>query len=899
MKKEGSTKKKDINDSLVYRSIAESILMVILYLLDDPKSRAYIHPYVDIKNILAPFFELDMADEQGCTQRRKHAKDAIVCMLRSWTGIILLTSDVDCLPRLVTLIESKISESVKLDIVDCIAELFEPLLSKITPSAKRLRNNHELYHNKPSKNSRPDERSKYGVASGSFDEHSGKKNDGISGGGKKQKGGVSGINFKSLFHQSKSSSSSSTMSVSSSCPAVDGSRLLTNPSEDPGSQQTRSRAKSISTAMMNVAKSALPSKLRSKDDAEAISTRNKERSSFSIGLKSLLKGGKDKGKDNNEKEKTLVVTPQKHSPPVAIGMETRQIKYDRRSSVPPSDFFSGDYKKEFLDDTSPAKALFPFDDPKEAANHEIEMMMNAYSPGEDVVYNMTDSYAAILSNAFLHCKLLECLCEVGTHATGILSKKSRELLVVLLRVASSVYSESVCNDLLALPQLIKYSTSMGTKSFPDLAYKATDILNALADAFSTATHLDWRNDTRYKSTDDDLDNDDADKKKKKKSLKDISSREAARDTSGLYIPSFIGTRAVKSSLVANGRTIIQVANDVREYNFDSSHSSLLDDVPMQIYTSIITEMDNSHFFKLMESTRVSSMKDEPLKWDWLVIEELLESGFPKDNPERVSEALKNKLLKRIFGFFRCNQADTSLFPNLYWEPGNLLYLENMCLLHEVLLSNNVLIVPSQKDQKKKNIPGVSAKSQNESIVDDVLQEITKLLSNCIQHSKMSTTSASSASFFKNPSMLSSSTFGGRNFYKRESKIEKDTKDRQKVLQEESRNSRHNLSVLSSIDLSSHGNNNSGSNVGDDHEQRGGSGSDSGASSTSNRNMLQRRACVQRMIREYFLFVGRVTVEYAEVRHSDMIMHTYIHTYIHCFSEFHTIIIQYFYDVIMS
>ena len=130
------------------RSLADSIILTILYLLDDPKSRAFLRSYIDLRVIFAPFIELDTVNDPRTQERRQNAKNAIVCMMRTWTGIVLLTSDPDCLPKLVSLIEFKISENVKLDIIDCIIELFAPLISHITPSLiMRSKESQRFYSN--------------------------------------------------------------------------------------------------------------------------------------------------------------------------------------------------------------------------------------------------------------------------------------------------------------------------------------------------------------------------------------------------------------------------------------------------------------------------------------------------------------------------------------------------------------------------------------------------------------------------------------------------------------------------------------------------------------------------------------------------------------------------------
>ena len=50
---------------------------------------------------------------------------------------------------------------------------------------------------------------------------------------------------------------------------------------------------------------------------------------------------------------------------------------------------------------------------------------------EDFVFNMIDSYSAILCSAFMHCKVFDALCDVGTNASGKLATRARDLLVTL------------------------------------------------------------------------------------------------------------------------------------------------------------------------------------------------------------------------------------------------------------------------------------------------------------------------------------------------------------------------------------------------------------------------------------------------------------------------------------
>ena len=111
---------------------------------------------------------------------------------------------------------------------------------------------------------------------------------------------------------------------------------------------------------------------------------------------------------------------------------------------------------------------------------------------DNVVYNLLDSYAAILSAAFIHSELIESLCYLSTHGDLQLSGKARNLLVDLLRTIAHVFPESKCAALANVPNLISYSTifsnafNLKTSMLSYRASKANALLNHIADAFSVA-----------------------------------------------------------------------------------------------------------------------------------------------------------------------------------------------------------------------------------------------------------------------------------------------------------------------------------------------------------------------------------------------------------------------------
>ena len=151
--------------------VSENILIAILFLLDDPRIRAVVQPCVDIKSILSPFIDFDSAAEPISERKRSRAKAAIITIMRTWTGLMLFTSDTQVttsqasapvsgggavsggastamkgasmkttkssdgkepggLKIFVDLLENKgVPKVIQEDILDCITELFGPLVS--------------------------------------------------------------------------------------------------------------------------------------------------------------------------------------------------------------------------------------------------------------------------------------------------------------------------------------------------------------------------------------------------------------------------------------------------------------------------------------------------------------------------------------------------------------------------------------------------------------------------------------------------------------------------------------------------------------------------------------------------------------------------------------------------
>ena len=162
---------------------SEYILKTILFLLDGPHSRMVVQPCVDMKSILSPFTDFDSCSGLPSQQKRARAKSALITILRTWTGVILFTSEYEPLSSKTSsgaipehtdlkptgggalrnsaeisspkptatptleptylshfvglLLNAGVPRVIQEDVIDCISELFEPLFAAIGASSSQ------------------------------------------------------------------------------------------------------------------------------------------------------------------------------------------------------------------------------------------------------------------------------------------------------------------------------------------------------------------------------------------------------------------------------------------------------------------------------------------------------------------------------------------------------------------------------------------------------------------------------------------------------------------------------------------------------------------------------------------------------------------------------------------
>ncbi|RLN57964.1 hypothetical protein BBJ28_00005507 [Nothophytophthora sp. Chile5] len=107
-----------------FQDLADSLLMTLLLILNEPSTRKFIQPFVDTQVLLAPFTDTDLPAGNERRQRWMASRNAIVTMMRSWTGMVVLTSNPQGLQSLIQLLVRPVGEDVQKAVLSTICEIF-------------------------------------------------------------------------------------------------------------------------------------------------------------------------------------------------------------------------------------------------------------------------------------------------------------------------------------------------------------------------------------------------------------------------------------------------------------------------------------------------------------------------------------------------------------------------------------------------------------------------------------------------------------------------------------------------------------------------------------------------------------------------------------------------------
>lgn len=323
--------------------------------------------------------------------------------------------------------------------------------------------------------------------------------------------------------------------------------------------------------------------------------------------------------------------------------------------------------------------------------------------GADFIFNLMNDYAAVLCSAFMHVDVISSLCFLGSHGETALASKACVLLVNILTVICGIFPEEKCTELLEIPALVEYaSTVSNSNMMVARSMKATEILASVAEAFSNffAKHKMNRNfpDAEFAPLGQESEKQPfaTTKPPTQSHMQPTDSVKAAAQPDGpgqgasLFLSG--GLKPFGPSAASGRPSIAWVAADLKNsckprvdglllsYRGVSASTDLMYDLRHAITAAI----DKTEFGRQMERSLVIGKEGkEPLKWDWPIIDDMLEYSFK--NPERLSDALKTKWVKRVSGFYRCTVDEKAYFANSEWDYGNIMFLECACNMYHVLV----------------------------------------------------------------------------------------------------------------------------------------------------------------------------------------------------------------------
>jgi rapamycin-insensitive companion of mTOR len=120
-------------DSIIDNSCAEfseTIVLTFLYLINDPKTRAYLHTYLDLGSLFAVFTEFTSGEKElkkeqqtKLLQQLPLARRAVVTLMKNWSGLIYLTADPNGLRSLIHSLVQPVRPEVKRTIFDIFKDV--------------------------------------------------------------------------------------------------------------------------------------------------------------------------------------------------------------------------------------------------------------------------------------------------------------------------------------------------------------------------------------------------------------------------------------------------------------------------------------------------------------------------------------------------------------------------------------------------------------------------------------------------------------------------------------------------------------------------------------------------------------------------------------------------------
>ena len=261
--------------------------------------------------------------------------------------------------------------------------------------------------------------------------------------------------------------------------------------------------------------------------------------------------------------------------------------------------------------------------------------------------NILDNYAVILFSAFANCGLVTSLTNLSIQPNEEISSAALALLSDFVKVCTKLFPEKFCNELLLMPNLTKKANLLSEQGS-----KASTVLNKIAFALGES------------------------KKEVEYDLKKLGGVLGFLRSSNASIAI---AREVNHNATRRERTM----NDLKLAMVSLNQETGLDKIMLE------TQLKKSVVLK----------DKEPFNWDWMIIKEILEDSL--GNTGILTELLKDKFVRRLGGFFRCDSGEKGYFAHLQWEPENIKFIHCASKFYQVLLSEEVGLKFLKEDRRGK------------------------------------------------------------------------------------------------------------------------------------------------------------------------------------------------------
>ncbi len=757
-------------DSSSNNDLSESIVLTMLHLLNDTDSRCYFRPYLDLRYLLSPFTDFDSASD-SCnsddhhTEKLKAAKNALLVMMKSFIGIVQLTSDEMALPTLIRMLGdvtiSATLHNVLLDTIDILLESlkckcnihssvaternigyymnYEKLLNDLCNFDDSISDIDSRSNSSSSTSSQSQISANIHATKGSAD---GFLDSNLSGKSSQNSRRLSSSNTVGTSELSKAPSSSSIFGVFGLTRTLNNIASFGSPA-----YKKRNSASAATLSSVNVSNEVKDQVIDSRSSNNNAKSNTGFPSFFGVGKNYANSASVS---NNNPKGLGMVGgTKNSNSGPGTLTPSTST------SSV--SSLSSNGYNNLVnigINDGDYIVPLEPISDSKiSESDNGMYDILYCGEKDSDLIHNLLDNYAAILSCSLMHCNLLESLCSLGTLSVDpSVSNKSRIVLIEFLQIASRIFPEKSCVEILTNHALVDYATSLSIDSFgSSKATKASQILAQLAYSFSIAPQYSKQQQlvvanmsktTMYPSVASNANNSMASTSlsasgrnfMERGSMNSMISNvpNIPRSNAPPYIPNH-GVNVTSSSIISSSisessttvQTIVELSDEIislstfnsvacpvelNKFGTASAHRSTIDP---KVFSTICSPyflsqginkieymnhliislrkdpVEKNDFMNLMEQTKILGKEGkDPLKWDWDVIYDVIKNSFQHE--DRINDARSSKFLKRFMAFYRCalDDKDKDRLCHMDWEIGNLKYATCLNNMCEVLANTN-------------------------------------------------------------------------------------------------------------------------------------------------------------------------------------------------------------------